>query len=174
MAIIAGLIGGVIIAGLGALAMRLRKPASAYPAGWKYLRPGWHLHFMLLACAGFVVAVTYFFIAGGSTRPDAYEENLSSLMVGLSSGAVGLWFLWAAYLCETAWKDSEILVDGLWRKKRRYHYSDIVDIEESCGGLELKLRMQDGSSLRVNVYFHGFQDFLHDLFEHLHGIEMAR
>jgi hypothetical protein len=162
-AVVSGLIGGVIAAGLGALAVRSQKSARTHSDGWMKLRPGWYLHLLLILCWAFVALIAYFFWTGGSTRADAQEQNFYALLILIASAAAGIWTLCSAYLREVGWKDDEIRVSAPWRRERLYRFSDITDVKGTFDGSGCKLRFGEHGKLNVSAYFHGFQDFTDEL-----------
>lgn len=165
-AIISGLIGGLVATALGAAALRSQKSDPADHSGWKSLRPGWYLHFALLGCLAFVVAITYFFAIGGSARPDAKDQNFYALLLMLGFGAGGVWVLWAGYLRTIAWRGNNIRLSAPFRRDAYYRFSDVVGVSDSFDGAECKLHFTDGQILRVSVYFLGFHDFMDELGSH--------
>lgn len=173
MGVLSGVIGGAIAVALGALAIRSQRAASIGADGWKRLRPGWYLHLALIGCSAFVLVIGWFFLQGGSSRADAVEQDRWALLLMFAFGAGGLWVLWAGYLHRIMWRGTEIRVVAPFGAERRYRYSEIVDMDDSFDGSEVKFRMQDGSVLRISVYFHGFQEFMSELDEHFSALDRA-
>lgn len=89
-ALISGLIGGAIAGGLGALALRTQGNAHTTRESWKRLRPNWLMHFVLVGCFAFVLAIGYFFWSGASARADAGKQNLWALLLLLAFAAGGI------------------------------------------------------------------------------------
>lgn len=173
MGIASGLIGGAIAVALGTLAIRSQRGPSVDAYGWKLMRPGWYLHLALIGCIAFVLVIGWFFLQGGSSRADAVEQNQWALLLMLAFGAGGLWVLWAGYLRRIMWKGAEIRVIAPFGTERRYCFSEIVDMTEGVDGSEIKLHMDDGSVMRVSVYFHGFQNFMNDIEAYFSTLDRA-
>ena len=165
-AIVSGLIGGAVATALGAAALRSQKEAEVDANGWRRLRPGWYMHLALGGCVLFVLLVAFFFYTGGSARRDAETQNMWALLIMLAFGAGGLWTLWAGYLRRVAWRAGDIRVSTPLGA-RTYRFANIVGVGGNAEGSECKLHMGDGSVVRVSVYFHGFQQFIQALGEHL-------
>lgn len=163
--IVCGLIGGVAATAVGSLALRTQKRAHADEDGWKSLRPGWYLHFLVLGCLGFAGAIGYFFWLGGSARTDAAEQNLVALCLLLAFGAAGIWVYLTAYVRKIEWAGGVVRIRSPWRPQVSYRLSEAVAIRDSLNGAECKIRFADGRSLSVNMYFDGFYDFMADLDE---------
>ncbi|HVH49649.1 MAG TPA: hypothetical protein VM760_07210 [Sphingomicrobium sp.] len=165
-AIVSGIIGGIAATALGAAALRSQKEAALDADGWRRLRPGWYMHLALGGCILFVLLVAFFFYTGGSARRDADSQNFAALLIMLAFGAGALWTLWAGYLRRVAWRAGDIRISTPLGAQT-YRFADVVGVGGNADGSECKLHMSDGSVVRVGVYFHGFQQFIQALGEHL-------
>jgi hypothetical protein len=165
-AIVSGIIGGVAATALGAAALRSQREAAIGADGWRRLRPGWYMHLALGGCILFVLLVAFFFYTGGSARRDAHTQNMWALLIMLVSGAGAGWTLWAGYLRRVAWKGAELRIATPFNVCT-YRFADVVGVGGNADGSECKLHMSDGGVVRVSVYFHGFQQFIQALGEHL-------
>ena len=170
-AVISGLIGGAIATALGAMALRSQKSANLDVDGWRWLRPGWLIHFAVGGCAAFVLAITYFFSLGGSARSDAAEQNFWAMLILLGFGGGGLWLVWAGYLHKVAWRGNDIRLVRPLRLDAYYRFTDIVSVRPNGDGSELKLKFADARVLRVSPYFHGFRQFEEEMAKRLSLIE---
>ena len=159
-AIVSGLIGGAIATAVGTLALRTQKPARPDPKGWKRLRPGWFMHAILCGCLAFVFVMIYVFAQGGSARADAEEQNFAALLILLGFGGAGLWIFWFGYLHRIAWKGDAIRCRSPFGKDDYFRFSEVVLVDGNADQSEYKVVFADGRKLRVNAYFHGFNDFM--------------
>jgi len=161
--ILPGLIGGMIATGLGAVALRSQKLARLNEDGWMQLRPSWMIHTVVGGCLGFVLVIAYFFAGGGSARADASEQNFYALVLMLGFGGAGIYALWTVYLRKICWRGNDIRLTTPFRGVAYYRFTDVVDVGVNMDGSEYKLHFHDGRMLRVNVYLHGFHQFVREL-----------
>ncbi|MEG3123487.1 hypothetical protein [Sphingomonas sp. GB1N7] len=159
-AIVSSLIGGVIAVGFTALAARTHGKGQLTPDGWKRLRAGWLLKGTIFGSASLVAVMAYLLLSGGSTRPDAAEQNgyVAILVVGF--GAIACYTFWSAYGRVIAWRGNELRVRSLTGREFSQKISDITGIIKSEMRGEYRLSFQDGSRLWLSAYLHGAEELV--------------
>lgn len=171
MAIITGLIGGAVAAGLG-LYMNARPARAAQSGeGWRILRPRPVLHGAVLLCALMAALPAWALLTGGSHRPDAAQQNMAAagLVIGFGLGTVYL--AWLTYGVRASFRDGRLRVRRLL-ETREYPYSDIVGLRKSEDTGELRLTLRGGRRLRLSPYFSGLAEFEDSLAQH--GVDPFR
>ena len=161
--LVSGLIGVLAVMLIAWLAISRPNGVGTTADGWNELRPGFTNHLSVLGCCAFVAIIIYFFATGGSSRLDADEQNVWALLIGIAFGGGGAWLFWLAYLTRFQWKDGHIRICAPFRHNRYYRFSDIRSVAEGYEGSELKLRMADGRTIRINTYACGYVEFVHEI-----------
>lgn len=159
-ALVSGLIGGVVAASLGYLSHARQKAARVDKNGWKGLYPGWLLHGTLGGCTAFVVLMIWLLANGGSTRPDAGEQNLYAIGLALFFASASLYVGWFNYGRSVKWRANEIWVRNAFGREAVYSISDIrsVTINDVSGTYRLKFK--NGFVLAVSTYLNGTKELV--------------
>jgi len=155
-----GLCGALVAAILVAWSERASKPAQLDGNGWRKLRAGWLLNGTMLGCAAISTATLAFLLSGGSSRPDAAEQNAAGVGLVLAFGAMTLWTAWSAHGRIIAWRGDTLRVCTITGRETllRVSQASLVRKREASG--EWHVLFRDGSRLRFSVHLAGAQELV--------------
>ena len=159
MGVVSGIVGGLVAAALGALAIRYRKAVKVDSQGWRTLRPGMLIH----GTTGFLVILAPifgFFAVQSLLDPNPPDDAWALYILSVASSLGLLYFAYAGYLRRIAWRGQTIRITTPFAHERSYALRDIASIGSNIDGSGLKLRMRDGSTIQVSHYFHGVDQLL--------------
>lgn len=169
MGVLTGLIGGAVAAGLG-FYLRARPARAAQNLdGWFELRPRPVLHGALALGALMTALPTWILLTGGSTRPDAAEQNLWASVLLIGFGLMTVYLAWLTYGVRTSFHDGRLRVRSPLGT-RDYPYADIVGLRKSVLTDELVVMLRGGRRLRFSHYFSGLDEFEESLVQS--GVEL--
>jgi hypothetical protein len=106
MSIIAGLIGAVASVAVSCFVAARPARAKLTPDGWHLLLPGPLLHCLLIGTMAMLALFGFIILAGGSTRPDAEQQNAALYFLIAGFGFMGFFIGWAAYWTKISWRGS--------------------------------------------------------------------
>ncbi|WP_294333248.1 hypothetical protein [uncultured Sphingomonas sp.] len=146
--------------------VRVRRDES----GWKQLRPGFLVYFMLFGCASFVVLAGSFLLTADPTRPDAQEQNFSALLVLIGFAIAGAYPVWIAYGRRVKWKSSMILVRSWTGKERMFLIPELVSMEKRELSEQYRLIFQTGEVVRFSANLRGATQLILDIEDYLDSL----
>ena len=159
-AIVSGLIGGVIAAGLCALALHLRGSASTDPDGWRWLRPGWLIYGQTFGPAMIAAFCGVFLLSGGSSRADAGEQNMLAALLMAVFLLMAIYSGWTGLLRRVAWRGDRLRITRPSRGSQVVGFADVASVCRSSALGEYVIRFKDGSSVRLSEYLHGTAELM--------------
>jgi len=154
-------VGGALAAAiLVAWSERRLKPARLDGDGWRTLRAGWLLNGTILGCAATTAATLAFLVSGGSSRPDAAEQNAAAIGLTLAFGAMTLWTAWMAHGRTIAWRGDALRVCAITGGETMWRLSQVSSVRKREASGEYHVLFRDGSRLRFSVHLSGAQQLV--------------
>ena len=158
--IVSGLFGAIVAAALVSLSERKQKAARITSDGWRTLSAGWLANTTIILCAYFSCLTAYFLLNGGSRRPDADIQNISSVTLLLISLLGGCYTAWSVYGRRISWKGNQLRLRTAFGHQMVQKFSDVTSAQRSDWRGEYRLNFKNGTSLWVSVHMNGAQDLL--------------
>lgn len=149
------LIVGAAVGLASVIAQHVRVRVRRDESGWKQLRPGFLIYFMLFGCASFVVLAGSFLMTSDPMRPDAEEQNLSAMLVLIGFALAGAYPVWVAYGRRVKWKGSMILVRSWTGRERLFLIPELVSMRRNELFEDYRLVFQAGETLRFSANLRG-------------------
>ncbi len=158
MSAFSGLIGALGAATLFAVAERWQKPARRTADGWRVLRPGWLINFVLAICAGLAALMSYIVLFVGSSLPDAETQMAVGALVAGGCWLACIYYGWTSYGRTILWKGNELRVRTIFGRDRVRRIPDVAKVSRSEALGEYKLTFKDGSTLWLSAHLHGSKE----------------
>lgn len=158
--IISGLLGAAILAILAVLANATQRRASIDVDGWKQLRPSWLNVGTTITAAGGSGLFAYFLIMGGSALVDARRQNTIAFIICIVLGVFAIYNIWVIRFRKVMWRGDVIRVLYIFGREEGYRISSIRLMQKSVWRSGRRLIFEDGTTLWVPAYFHGFRELL--------------
>lgn len=153
------------------IAQHVRVRVQRDESGWKQLKRGFLIYFMLFGCASFVVLAGSALIMSDPMQTDAQEQNFYALLVLIGFALAGAYPVWIAYGRCVMWKGSMILVRSWTGKERLFLISELVSVQRSEISEDYCLVFQSGETLRFSTNLRGATQFILDIEDYRDSIE---
>lgn len=150
-----GLIGAVIAFGLITLAERTQKSAARSAHGWKVLSAGWFLNGLIVGGAAMAMLPAGVLLGGGSTLPDASDQNAAAGLLCAAFLAMTLYIAWITYRQTIMWKGEELRVRRVGGGVIQHRIRDATAISRSEMSGEYHVAFRNGATLRFSAHMHG-------------------
>lgn len=157
-AVVSGLIGAVAAFALITLAELTQRSATERTDGWKTLRPSWLIHGFMILCLSFAGLMSYFLLSGGSSRADAFTQNIFALLLLAIAAAGAIYGAWTSYFRTIMWKGDELRIQPALRLEVERRFSDVTEVVKSETRGEYRVTFRDGSRFWFSAHLHGAND----------------
>lgn len=159
-AVISGLVGAVVAAGLISVAERTQKSASVTFDGWRALHPGWLINGTIVGVTAIAAFTGGFLLSGGSSLPDAATQNGMAALLFALFAASALYMAWTTYGRTVMWKGNELRFRSVLGSESLRRISDATDVKKSEMRSEYRITFRDGSRLWFSAHLHGANELV--------------
>ncbi len=153
------------------IAQHVRVRVRRDESGWKQLRPGFMVYFMLFGCASFVVLAGSFLLTADPMQPDTQEQNFYATLVLIGFAIAGAYPVWIAYGRCVKWKGSMILVRSWSGRERLFLIPELVSIQRREISEQYCLIFQTGEIVRFSANLRGATQLISDIEDYLESIQ---
>lgn len=154
MSWVAGMIGAAASVAISwYVAARPAKPRTSAD-GWHLLRPGPLLHCLFLGTLLLLGLFLYILLSGGSTRPDADQQNAALYLLLVGFGAMAVYVGWSTYWTRLRWR-GQVLRAATPLKSADYDFSAVVKASRIDALSLMAIHLEDGSRLYFSTWLPG-------------------
>lgn len=155
------------------ISQHARRRVRRDDGGWKQLRPGFLVYFMLFGCAAFVVLSGSFLLTADPMQTDARQQNLYAMLVLIGFVLAGAYPVWIAYGRRVKWKGSMILVRNCAGAERLFLISELVSIQKNEITENYCLIFQTGETVCFSANLRGATQLILDIEEYRDSLQSA-